>query len=177
MLESGDSAEPFLRLLDAYCAELGGDVAAAEDLYREIAAADPRASAAHEALFRLRDIESLAGEARARRKERAFAAQSAASRSDVAEVDTAATPVYPPGAYAAAIQGWVLLDYAVRSDGTVTDVVALESEPPFVFDRAAVATVGQWIYAADVTRETFRKKLRYEFRIDRIGLPRVRDDY
>ena len=65
----------------------------------------------------------------------------------------------------------MLLDFAIRGDGTVTDVVALDSDPPFVLDRTAVAAVGQWSYEPPAPREPVRPKVLYEFLLASPGPP------
>lgn len=55
-------------------------------------------------------------------------------------------PEYPPAARAANQEGWVELEFTVRADGTVGDVVVLRSSPPEIFDRAAVNAVRKWRY-------------------------------
>lgn len=57
-----------------------------------------------------------------------------------------AQPVYPEAAKAAGIEGEVTLVYTVTASGAVRDVRVLTSEPPGVFDEAALAAVRTWRY-------------------------------
>jgi protein TonB len=55
-------------------------------------------------------------------------------------------PDYPPRAEAQGIEGWVKVQYTITGTGAVTDVKVVESEPPSVFDNAAVKAVSRWRY-------------------------------
>ncbi len=54
------------------------------------------------------------------------------------------SPVYPPAAQEAAVQGVVILECTVGPDGSVTDVTVLRSIP--LLDQAAIDAVRQWRY-------------------------------
>jgi len=53
-------------------------------------------------------------------------------------------PDYPRIAREAGIEGWVDLEFVVRSDGTVASARVLGAEPAGTFDDAAVAAVSRW---------------------------------
>lgn len=53
-------------------------------------------------------------------------------------------PRYPYQAARRGIEGWVRVSFRVTETGTVEDVVVLESEPPGVFDQAAIKAVYRW---------------------------------
>lgn len=55
-------------------------------------------------------------------------------------------PVYPPEASRRRIEGWVELSFTIDTDGKVTDVQVVRSQPPRVFDREAVAAMRQWTF-------------------------------
>lgn len=55
-----------------------------------------------------------------------------------------ATPVYPPIARQAGVQGLVILQAVIDTDGRVTDVRVLRSLP--LLDQAAIDAVRQWRY-------------------------------
>jgi protein TonB len=57
------------------------------------------------------------------------------------------SPKYPPLAQAARIQGIVILDAVIATDGTVRDVRALKS-PHALLEAAAVDAVRQWTFTA-----------------------------
>ena len=53
-------------------------------------------------------------------------------------------PQYPYQAARRGTEGWVRVSFQVTETGTVEDVVVLESDPPGVFDRAAIKAVYRW---------------------------------
>jgi protein TonB len=55
-------------------------------------------------------------------------------------------PEYPARAMTRGIEGWVLVRFTITPLGTVKDVVVVESDPPKIFDDAAVAAVSRWKY-------------------------------
>jgi protein TonB len=77
-------------------------------------------------------------------------------------------PQYPLAALRRGVEGWVLLEFTVTAAGAVTGVVVVDSEPPSVFDRAALRAVRQWRYrpkivdGAPVQRPGVRVKLSFD---------------
>ena len=59
---------------------------------------------------------------------------------------------YPAAAREQGIEGYVVVRYDVTVDGVVTNVSVVESEPPGVFDEAAVAAVTAWRFAAPTVK-------------------------
>jgi TonB family protein len=55
------------------------------------------------------------------------------------------------------------VDFEILSDGRVVDVVVLASDPPFVFDRAALLAIQRWTYQRSPSREPFRHKIKLQF--------------
>lgn len=55
-------------------------------------------------------------------------------------------PEYPMSARRSGIEGYVLLRFIVTQQGTVADPEIISSEPPGVFDRAAMRSVLRWKY-------------------------------
>ena len=53
-------------------------------------------------------------------------------------------PKYPRAARAAAVAGWVDLEFTVTPDGTVADIRVTASEPADTFDLAAVEALAKW---------------------------------
>lgn len=53
-------------------------------------------------------------------------------------------PTYPRNAKQARIQGSVTMEVLIREDGTVSGVKVLSSEPPRIFDQAAVMAMERW---------------------------------
>ena len=56
-------------------------------------------------------------------------------------------PVYPARARSKNIEGYVVLSMLIDKDGRVDGLKVLESEPPGVFDEAAMAAVEGWVFA------------------------------
>ena len=59
-------------------------------------------------------------------------------------------PAYPEAARAAGAEGWVKVRYDVSAAGLVENLVVVASNPPGLFDAAALAAVAQWRYRAAV---------------------------
>jgi len=59
-------------------------------------------------------------------------------------------PIYPRRALTRGLEGWVLLEFTVTKLGTVTDIKVLESDPPNIFDRAAVSAAAKFKYKPKV---------------------------
>lgn len=55
-------------------------------------------------------------------------------------------PVYPRRALARGIEGYVIVEFTVTRTGSVRDVRVVESNPPGVFDRAAVEAARKFRY-------------------------------
>jgi protein TonB len=53
-------------------------------------------------------------------------------------------PQYPYKAARRGIEGWVRVSFRVTEAGTVEDVQVLESEPPGIFEQAAIKAVYRW---------------------------------
>ena len=58
--------------------------------------------------------------------------------------------VYPPTAKGQGIEGRVMVRYDVTVDGTVVNASVVQSEPPGVFDEAALAAVRSWRFRPKV---------------------------
>jgi TonB family protein len=59
-------------------------------------------------------------------------------------------PAFPIDAALTRREGWVHLKFAIRPDGSVTDVEVVKSDPPGVFDEAAKTALNQWRYCPEV---------------------------
>ena len=55
-------------------------------------------------------------------------------------------PEYPPRAKQRGIEGWVEVEFTITKVGTVRDERVLNSNPPRVFDRAALQAIRRWRY-------------------------------
>lgn len=60
--------------------------------------------------------------------------------------------VYPADARATGVEGRVVVRYDVTQAGTVANAVVVESEPPGVFDAAALDAVRSWRFRPMVDR-------------------------
>lgn len=56
--------------------------------------------------------------------------------------------VYPPGAKAEGIEGYVVVRYDVTAQGMVVNAEVVEAEPEGVFEEAALASIVQWRFRA-----------------------------
>lgn len=71
-------------------------------------------------------------------------------------------PQYPVKAAQDRVEGFVTLSFKVLKDGSVQNVKVTESNPPQVFDEAAIAAVSKWEFAQkDAKKST--QKLRLNF--------------
>jgi protein TonB len=77
-------------------------------------------------------------------------------------------PDYPPRAKQQGIEGWVEVEFTISPVGTVEEPVVTASQPPYVFDRAALRAVRKWRYnpkvegGVAVARAGVRVRLRFE---------------
>jgi TonB family protein len=55
-------------------------------------------------------------------------------------------PKFPAMTRNRAASGWVELEFTVRADGSIADIVVTNSNPRRTFDNAAMTAVGQWRY-------------------------------
>jgi len=55
-------------------------------------------------------------------------------------------PDYPSRALSSGIEGWVLVQFTITATGAVRDPIVVESEPPRIFDAAALKAVARWRY-------------------------------
>lgn len=83
-----------------------------------------------------------------------------------------ATPVYPPIAHRAGVEGSVTLYVVVGIDGRVEEVEVVKADPRGIFDRAAEESVRSWRYRPAMVggrpvRSRFSQTL--QFRIDKPG--------
>jgi TonB family protein len=72
-------------------------------------------------------------------------------------------PAYPQAALDAGIEGFVEVRFTVTPAGTVTSPEIIESNPPGVFDAAALAAVNRWRYTGNLQGESLTFTERLEF--------------
>ena len=73
----------------------------------------------------------------------------ASADSDVAPL-VRVLPVYPARAQERGIEGYVVVEFSIATDGTVKDAFILESQPAKIFDRAALRAIRKWKYKPKV---------------------------
>ncbi len=55
-------------------------------------------------------------------------------------------PRYPQRALSRGVEGWVLMEFTISAAGFAINPVVLDSDPPKMFDRAALNAVKRWKY-------------------------------
>jgi protein TonB len=55
-------------------------------------------------------------------------------------------PEYPPRALSRGIEGWVQVQFTITETGAVKDAVVVASDPPRIFDEAALRSIARWRY-------------------------------
>jgi protein TonB len=78
-------------------------------------------------------------------------------------------PDYPPEAERRGLEGLVDVSFTVTSEGKVTDVVVIHSEPSDIFDRAAASAVRRWRYEPrrlEGTPVESHLQIRIDFKLD-----------
>jgi protein TonB len=55
-------------------------------------------------------------------------------------------PKYPARAASRHIEGWVKIEFTITTNGEVENAVVVESEPPEIFDDAALKAINQWTF-------------------------------
>lgn len=89
-----------------------------------------------------------------------------------------AGPVYPAQAKAQGLQGDVVVRYNVTAQGVVVDAEVVSSNPPGIFDNAALDAVNSWRFNAPVidgvAQPSTGRQSTVSFRLD--GADRY-DDY
>lgn len=55
-------------------------------------------------------------------------------------------PDYPPRALNRGVEGWVQVQFTITEQGTVTDAIVVDSDPPTIFDEAALRAIARWRY-------------------------------
>ena len=63
-------------------------------------------------------------------------------------------PAYPRRAKQAGIEGYVTMEVLIRADGTVTRARVMESDPPRLFDEAALRAIERWKFRPKIVNGT-----------------------
>jgi protein TonB len=74
-------------------------------------------------------------------------------------------PMYPRRAREQFIEGWVLVAFDITPTGKTANVRVVDSDPPRIFDRAAVQAVKKWKYRP-TNKTTKNQKVRFPFQLD-----------
>ncbi len=74
-------------------------------------------------------------------------------------------PQYPPSALMREQEGYVEVLFDVELDGSVSNTEVIESKPPRIFDRAAMAAVARWRFQP-VVREGVPTKVKARVRVE-----------
>lgn len=78
-------------------------------------------------------------------------------------------PAYPQRAKQAKLEGSVTMAVTIRPDGTVADVEVLESNPPRLFDQAAIQAMQRWKFRPKIVNgkpEAQRARQTIEFTLN-----------
>lgn len=71
-------------------------------------------------------------------------------------------PVYPKQAFSEKLTGSVTMSFTLNLDGSIGDIVVLESTPKGVFENASITALSQWKYAA-VSNPIENVKTKFDF--------------
>jgi len=63
-------------------------------------------------------------------------------------------PQYPIRASERGIEGWVLVEFTIDPSGKVVDPKVVDSDPPRIFDRAALRAIKKWKYKPKIVDGT-----------------------
>lgn len=81
-------------------------------------------------------------------------------------------PAYPRNAKMAKIQGYVTMEVTINPDGTVSDAKVMESDPPRLFDAAALTAIKRWKFRPKIVNGApvaQRAKQTIEFKLGGAG--------
>jgi TonB family protein len=152
------------RLLMAFCAEQSGHPDEAMQIYQTLMREAPMSSAASDARERLRAMRAEpSGQALATRVEEARerALRGSSNRSPIERRPAE----FPPLPHAAELSGYVVVEFSITPSGETLDPVVVASDPPLLFDGAALRAVRTWRYAVDTDgSESPRQAIRLVFR-------------
>lgn len=59
-------------------------------------------------------------------------------------------PLYPPGAVARGVEGWVKVQFSITATGAVADLKVVDSSPKGTFEEATLDAVRRWRYSPKV---------------------------
>jgi TonB family protein len=132
-------------LLRGFCSELGGDTAAARDVYRRLILEAPNSFASNDAVERTRTLKLIENNAD-------FEDQIRTARERLDPDRPRRTPVdrvpaeYPPLAKARGIGGFAIVEFGITERGDTENPIVVDSSPPLLFDGSAIRAVRRWQY-------------------------------
>jgi len=110
----------------------------------DFAAADAWLLEAHTISYSSTELSAAEGDLSTLRDRIAMASNPVGANS-LARIEYVA-PKFPAATRNRQMDGWVELEFTVRTDGSTGDIVVTNSHPRNVFDSSAVRAVGQWRY-------------------------------
>ena len=150
-------------LVHAFCEELAGEDGDAVETYRGLIREAPLSFASEDARERLRIL-------RLERNDPAYAEWVAAAGERVSETESSRTAVervpaeFPPLAQRAGIEGFAVVEFGVTPRGDTDAPVIVDSQPPLLFDGAALRAVREWRYTPEPeATSTARQAIRIVF--------------
>jgi protein TonB len=151
-------------LVYAFCEELAGEDAEALETYRGLIREAPLSFAAEDARERLRIL-------RLQRNDPDYAewvegARERASHAESSRIAVQRVPAnFPPLAQQAGIEGFAVVEFGVTPRGDTDAPVIVDSEPPLLFEGAALRAVREWRYEEDPDAgKTERQAIRIVFK-------------
>jgi len=128
------------QLLIAHCDELALEFSRARERYRAIAAGEASDDAKGGALARLEEMEraALAGFSRTGAWEQRARRIAGSAQARVPRVIERGTPPFPTWLRVAGVEGWALVEFTLDANGRVVAPFVADSDPPFLFDAAAL---------------------------------------
>ena len=153
-------------LLYAFCEELAGEDGKALETYRGLIREAPLSFASEDARERLRTL-------RLQRNDPDYAEWVKAARKRASEAESSRIAVqrgpaeFPPLAQQAGIEGFAVVEFGVTPRGDTDAPVIVDSEPPLLFEGAALRAVREWRYeAAPDAEKAERQAIRIVFKAD-----------
>lgn len=151
-------------LVRGFCQERDGDTSVAKETYRSLIQEAPLSFASDDARERLRII-------RLTERDPHYKAWVESARDRYNKQGARRVPVdrisarFPPLAQHAEIEGYAIVEFGITPRGDIDSPVIVESEPPLLFDGAALRAVREWRYNRDPnSTDSLRQVIRIVFR-------------
>lgn len=134
-------------LLQGFCLERQGDTKEAQDIYRQLILEAPNSFAAGDAAERIRVLKVI-------EQDPDYTDWIRTARERIDSEKPTRTPTdrvpaeYPPLASAVGIHGYAVVEFGITRRGNTENPVVVESNPPLLFDGAALRAVRRWQYTS-----------------------------